>query len=100
VLQVLRRADWPSRQWPERLGDAVTDIVFERAVMHFPSLSPQHYRHGIEQTLGPVVNLVAALEDKPAELAAFRAELDGFVGCYFANNMLRQHYLMTRARKK
>ena len=78
----------------------MTDIVFERAVMIFPALSPQHYRHGIEQTLGPVVKLVAALKDKPAELAAFRAELDRFVGRYFENNMLRQHYLMTRATKK
>jgi len=55
---------------------------------------------GIEQTLGPVVKLVAALQDKPAELAAFRAELDGFIARYFENNTLRQHYLMTRATKK
>jgi SAM-dependent methyltransferase len=96
----------PPPQWGDpnivrqRLGDAVTDIVFERAVMTFPALSPQHYRHGIEQTLGPVVKLVDTLKDKPTELAAFRAELDGFIGRYFENNMLRQHYLMTRATKK
>jgi len=96
----------PPPQWGDpnivrqRLGDAVTDIVFERAVMSFSALSPQHYRHGIEQTLGPVVKLVAALQDKPAELAAFRAELDGFIARYFENNTLRQHYLMTRATKK
>ena len=49
----------PPPQWGDpqvvrqRLGDAVTDIVFDRAVMLFPALSPQHYRKGIEETLGP-----------------------------------------------
>lgn len=84
----------------QRLGDAVTDIVFDRSVMVFPALSPQHYRKGIEETLGPVVKLVATLKDEPAKLAAFRSELDGFVARYFENNMVRQHYLMTRATKK
>jgi len=96
----------PPPQWGDpnivrqRLGDAVTDIVFDRAVMTFPTLSPQHYRNGMEQTLGPVVKLVAALKDEPAKLAAFRAELDGFVARHFENNVVRQHYLMTRATKK
>ncbi|ART59887.1 SAM-dependent methyltransferase [Acidovorax carolinensis] len=96
----------PPPQWGDpniirqRLGDAVTDIVFDRSVMLFPALSPQHYRKGIEETLGPVVKLVAALKDEPAKLAAFRSELDGFVAGYFENNVVRQHYLMTRATKK
>lgn len=96
----------PPPQWGDpniirqRLGDAVTDIVFDRSVMLFPALSPQHYRKGIEETLGPVVKLVATLKDEPAKLAAFRAELDGFVAGYFENNVVRQHYLMTRATKK
>lgn len=95
----------PPPQWGDpnlvrqRLGDAVTDIVFDRSVMLVPALSPQHYRRGIEETLGPVVKLVAALKDEPAKLAAFRAELDGFVARYFENNCVRQHYLMTRATK-
>lgn len=84
----------------QRLGDAVTDIVFDRSVMVFPTLSPQHYRKGIEETLGPVVKLVAALKDEPAKLAAFRAELEGFVGRHFENNRVCQHFLMTRATKK
>jgi SAM-dependent methyltransferase len=96
----------PPPQWGDpsivrqRLGDAVSDIVFDRAVMMFGVLSPQHYRDNVEHTLGPVVKLVAALKDEPAKLAAFRAELDGFIARYFENNTLRQHYLMTRATKK
>lgn len=96
----------PPPQWGDptivrqRLGEAVTDIMFDRSVMLFPALSPQHYRKGIEETLGPVVKLVAALKEEPAKLAAFRAELDGFVARYFENNVVRQHYLMTRATKR
>lgn len=96
----------PPPQWGDpnivrqRLGDAVTDIVFDRAIMNFPALSPQHYRKGVEETLGPVVKLVATLQSEPAKLAAFRAELDGFLGRYFADNMVQQHYLMTRATKR
>lgn len=96
----------PPPQWGDpgiicqRLGDAVRDVVFDRSVMQFPALSPQHYRKSIEETLGPVVKLVAALKDEPAKLQAFRAELDGFVARYFENNVVRQHYLMTRATKK
>lgn len=96
----------PPPQWGDpgivrqRLGDAVTDIVFDRAVMSFPALSPQHYRKVVEETLAPVVKLVATLKDEPDRLAAFRAELDGFVARHFENNAVRQHYLMTRATKK
>ena len=96
----------PPPQWGDpnvirqRLGDAVTDIMFDRGVMAFPSLSPQHYRKGIEETLGPVVKMVAALKDEPAKLAAFRAELDAFIARHFDSNLVRQHYLMTRATKK
>jgi SAM-dependent methyltransferase len=96
----------PPPQWGDpniirqRLGDAVGDIVFERGVMVFPALSPQHYRKGIEETLGPVVKLVAGLQGDAVKLGAFRAELDAFIARYFDNNMVRQHFLMTRAVKR
>lgn len=96
----------PPPQWGDpsvvrqRLGDVVTDIIFDRGVMAFPALSPQHYRKGIEETLGPVVKLVATLQSEPLKLAAFRSELDAFIGRYFENNTLRQHFLMTRATKR
>ena len=96
----------PPPQWGDpnivrqRLGDAVTDIVFDRKVMVFGTLSPQHYRKGIEETLGPVAKLVSALKDEPAKLGAFRTELEGFLNRYIQDNMLEQHFLMTRATKK
>lgn len=84
----------------QRLGEAVEALSFRRGVMIFPALSPQHYRKGIEETLGPVAKLVAGLEDDPARLSAFRSELDGFVAQHFEGNAIRQDYLMTSARKR
>lgn len=84
----------------QRLGERVEDIDFERDVMAFPALSPQHYRRSIEETLGPVVKLVATLRDEPGRLAAFRSELDGFLTRHVEDNMVRQHYLMTRATRR
>src|SRR4029450_4530020 len=50
----------------ERLGSAVKDLLFERGLMLFPCLSPQHYRRTIEATAGQVVKLVAALPADPS----------------------------------
>ncbi len=62
----------PPPQWGDpnvvrqRLGESVTDILFDRGVMTVPAPSPQHYRKSVEETLGPVVKLVAALQNEPA----------------------------------
>jgi SAM-dependent methyltransferase len=83
----------------ERLGNAVKDLLFERELMLFPCLSPQHYRRAVEVTAGPVVKLVAALQAEPARLQQFRSELEATCASYFVDNAVRQHYLMTRATK-
>jgi SAM-dependent methyltransferase len=96
----------PPPQWGDptivrqRLGDAVKDIVFDRGVMAFSALSPQHYRKGMEETLGPLAKVVASLKDEPAQLAALRKELEGLVAQHLEHNVIRQLYLMTRATKK
>jgi SAM-dependent methyltransferase len=96
----------PPPQWGDpnvvrqRLGDAVTGLFFDRGVMRFPALSPQHYRKGMEETLGPVVKLVANLRSEPQKLATFRSELDAFLAQYVEGNMLAQQFLMTRATKR
>jgi SAM-dependent methyltransferase len=83
----------------ERLGSAVQDLQFERDLMLFPCLSPQHYRQNVEATAGPVVKLVAGLASDPARLHQFRSELEALVARWFDGNAVRQHYLMTRAVK-
>src|SRR6058998_1928682 len=62
----------PPPQWGDptivrdRLGVAVTNLVFDRAVMRFPALSPAHYRVFFEGNAGPVLRLVQTLQGVPA----------------------------------
>lgn len=96
----------PTSEWGrddvirERLGDAVTDLRFERGLMLAPALSTAHYRRTFETTAAPLVKLVAALRDETARLTQFRAELDSLIDCYRDGNAIRHHFLMTRARKR
>ncbi|MBW8823642.1 MAG: class I SAM-dependent methyltransferase [Xanthomonadales bacterium] len=80
-----------------RLGDAVENIEFQRDEMRFATLSPRHYVATMELTIGPVAKLVSALADDPARLDQFRGELAKLVETYFARNIVRQSFLMTRA---
>ena len=96
----------PPPQWGDpyiirqRLGAAVKDIVFDRATMLVPALSPQHHRTLTERTAGPIVKLVESLTTSdPAKLAAFRREYDALASEYIEENILRQDYLITRATK-
>ena len=73
----------PPHQWGDptivrqRLGEAVTDLFFDRDVMYFQILSPQHQRLFLEANVGPVGKLVENLgRTDPVRLAAFRADLE------------------------
>jgi SAM-dependent methyltransferase len=84
----------------QRLGAAVTDVVFERGHMLVPALSPQHVRLATERTVGPIMKLVESLKEKdPAKLEQFRREYDALTPLYLEDNVVRQDYLMTRATK-
>lgn len=96
----------PPPQWGdpntirERLGDAVTDIHFDREVMTIPALSVEHYRTMFEATAAPVAKVISTLKNEPEKLTKFRGELDALMTPYFSNNIIRQGFLMTRALKK
>jgi hypothetical protein len=84
----------------QRLGSGVKDILFDRATMLVPALSPSHHRRASEKSAGPMVRLVADLEvSDPAKLEKLRREYEALAGEYFEDNLLRQDYLMTRAKK-
>lgn len=95
----------PPTQWGDptrvrdRLGTAIADLVFDRAVMLFPALSPAHCRLFFESNAGPVLRLVQTLQGEPPRLATFRGEFEEIVAQYLRDNVVRQDYLMTRARK-
>jgi ubiquinone/menaquinone biosynthesis C-methylase UbiE len=84
----------------ERLGDRVRELEFDRGTMQVPALSPRHVRELLERTAGPVIKLVETLSaSDPAALEAIRREIDALTAEYFADNVVRQDYLMTRAVK-
>lgn len=83
----------------ERLGDRVRDLGFERDLITPTALSPQHFRHFMETTVGPLTKLVSSCKEDPTKLAAFRREFDALISEYFHDNHMRQHYIMTRAIK-
>jgi SAM-dependent methyltransferase len=96
----------PSPQWGDpnivrqRLGDVVRDVLFDRATMLVPTLSPQHSRVMMERTAGPVLKLVEMLSaTDPEKLEKFRREFEAIVAEYYDDNIVRQDYLMTRANK-
>jgi ubiquinone/menaquinone biosynthesis C-methylase UbiE len=84
----------------ERLGGKVKDVVFDRARMDVPVLSPQLHRTNTERTVGPLIKLVEALSTSdPAKLEELRKEGEALAAEYLEDNILRQDYLMTRATK-
>jgi SAM-dependent methyltransferase len=96
----------PPPQWGdpnivrERFGATVKDILFDRATMLVPALSPSHHRVTSEKSAGSMVRLVATLEESdPAKMAKFRREYEALAAEYFEDNQLRQDFLITRATK-
>jgi SAM-dependent methyltransferase len=96
----------PPPQWgdpgivSQRLGNAVKDIVFDRATMLVPALSPQHFRTNIEKAAGPLTKVVETLSaSDPEKLAAFRKEYEALIVEYYEDNVVRQDYLLTRGTK-
>jgi hypothetical protein len=84
----------------ERLGPRVRDLVFDRATVSVPTLSPSHHRELTERASGPVIKLIENLSaTDPARLAAYRREYDELAAQYFEGNAMHQGYLMTRATK-
>jgi hypothetical protein len=68
--------------------------------MLVPILSVHHQREMMERTGGPVIKLIELLSaTDPTKLAVFRNECEALIAEYFADNLLRQDYLMTRAVK-
>ncbi len=84
----------------ERLGEAVTDLRFDRGVMATPALSPRHALAFLGATFGPLVRIVAGLDAQPERVAQLRDEVLALLDGIFVDNTLRQHFLMTRALKR
>jgi len=93
----------PPPQWgspatvADRLGDKFEAPFFSRGVMQFPALSLAHFREFMERSVGPMQKLIEASASDPERLARLRAEFEALAGPYYAGNVVRQEYLLTRA---
>jgi SAM-dependent methyltransferase len=84
----------------ERLGNSVTEVVFDRGCLNVSALSPQHFRIQVERNAGTIMKLVETLTAKaPDQLQLFRQQFDAIVTRFFRDNIVRQHYLLSRAVK-
>jgi SAM-dependent methyltransferase len=96
----------PPPQWgipatiTERLGARFDAPFFERGTMAFPALSLEHYRLFMERSVGPMQKLVERFAAEPERLAVLRAEFDAMAAPYYADNVVRQDYLLTRAQAR
>lgn len=81
----------------ERLAAHFEPPTFARGTMIVPALSPGHYRHFMEHSVGPMQKLVESLAHDDERLAAVRVEFEDLARPYFVDNVVRQEYLFTRA---
>jgi SAM-dependent methyltransferase len=94
----------PPPQWgnpaivTERLAAGFEAPFFMRGTMNFPALSVQHFRLFIERSVGPMQKLVESLATDARKLSAIRAEFDDLMLPYYADNLVRQDYLLTRTK--
>jgi len=68
--------------------------------MQFPALSLSHFREFMERSVGPIQKLIEASAKEPERLAALRAEFETLAAPYYFGNVVRQEYLLTRAKAR
>jgi SAM-dependent methyltransferase len=96
----------PPPQWGdpaiiiERLAASFDAPFFARGTMGFPALSVEHFRLFMEKSVGPIQKLVERLAGDPEKLSAIRAEFDALVGPYYAENVVHQDYILSRAKAR
>jgi SAM-dependent methyltransferase len=84
----------------ERLAAGFEAPFFARGTMRFPALSVEHYRLFMETSVGPIQKLVERLAGDPEKLSALRAEFDALMQPYYAENVVHQDYILTRAKAR
>jgi SAM-dependent methyltransferase len=84
----------------ERLAKSFEEPTCERGVMAVPALSLAHYRVFMERSVGPMERLMASVAGDPERLVVLRREYEEISAPYFAQNVISQEYLLTKAAAK
>ena len=82
----------------ERLAGKFEPPFFARAVMEFPALSLGHFREFMERSIGPMQKLIESSVHQPDTLSRLRGEFEALAAPYYYDNVVRQDYLLTRAK--
>jgi SAM-dependent methyltransferase len=83
----------------ERLGDAVTDIRFERGTVSWPMLSAGHLWALFRDSYGPFVMAMAKLEGEPEKQQQLAVSVQSIFENFFHDNVVTFDYLLTHAKK-
>jgi len=83
-----------------RLADGFEAPHFARDAMLVPALGVAHLREMLEHSIGPVQRLMERHAGEPERLQALRREIEELARPWFADNQLRQDYLLVRARAR
>jgi hypothetical protein len=81
----------------ERLAAGFGEPFFARRVMSVPALSLGHFREFFERSIGPLQKVIEGFGGDERKLAELRRELDDLAAPYYADNLVHQDYLLTRA---
>jgi len=81
----------------ERLSHAFHPPFFDRGVMKIPALSLNHFWETMAASVGPLQKLIERLANEPAQVDAIRQEFIDLASPYYAENVVHQGYLLTRA---
>lgn len=81
----------------ERLSQGFGAPFFERGVMRVPALSLPHLWHSMSASIGPLQKIVEQYANEPEKLSRIRQEMIALAAPYYSNNIMHQHYLLTRA---
>lgn len=83
----------------EKLSSKVSDICFDRDVMQTSALSVQHIRTTFETTVAPIAKLLDTFKNDAEKTTQLRRDLENIIREFRTDNYVRQHFLMTKARK-
>jgi ubiquinone/menaquinone biosynthesis C-methylase UbiE len=94
------RDPWSHLRWGrpahvrEQVGDRL-DLSFQRRVLRFRYVSPEHFWREFAEESGPLSPVVRTLDDADAR-AALRRDAVGALESWFGDNAIRVAYLQTR----
>lgn len=93
--------EWGNPERVNELLSGVQETFFERDIIYFPILSPNHYWHEITTKSGSMIQLLQSLkkQNNDEKIDSFRKDYLKALEPYVDGNVLRLGYLLTIGKK-